>query len=75
MANTSNRNDIIIQVQLQPEHISNAKDQKPMDAQEIFNTIKAKNEIIVDFSMGLQACMRGLAPSTPDDWVCKTLKI
>jgi hypothetical protein len=44
-----------------------------MDVQEIFNAVKAKSEIIVDFSKGLQACMRGLAPSTTDDWVHQTL--
>jgi hypothetical protein len=66
---TWNRNKTFIQMQLNPEHIANAKDHTPMDVQEIFDAARARSEIIVDFSKGLQACMRGLAPSTPDDWV------
>jgi hypothetical protein len=61
---------MIIQVQVPIQEIIDAKDQNPMNLNELFDAIKAKNEIMVDFSKGLQACVRGLPPTTPDDWVC-----
>jgi hypothetical protein len=56
-------------MQLEAGHIANAKDQGPTELQDMINAVNSKGEIIVDFSKGLQACIRGLTPSTLEDWV------
>ncbi|KAF9508185.1 hypothetical protein BS47DRAFT_1366097 [Hydnum rufescens UP504] len=62
---------LMVQTQLQPDHIVGAKDQPPLTIHELIKSAKEKGEIIMDFCNGLQSCICGLAASNLEDWVRK----